>query len=656
MNEEELSSLYIETSELCKKVKVYFRTPEFLQENICQLNELEQRLIRINKKLQAQDSNINKIISSIKDAAENITFTSLNTAKATAKFGLAGVAIATKLGGFVGSKIVGNAIPINILSQIAEFTIENSADLLGGKLENISDQIQIISKEQRITEKEAIKQLIITLSVKIEQLIFQCNNFREFINKCIDDGLFFKEITTPNFPKLATIEQEFEQLVQEIKQDFRTREIEVIEKQFNQIENAKTRLVQIEKNLSDIIESLRAKTNDCIVFDSEAMGNLLTTLNQEIIYLRICPNKGIALCLTGREETIKEIENRFIQVHQNAKKLIPEANIRYEKAKNILFKAKRRKEASRTKSKERHNFKQEITESIKEINKSKSNSLIPILIGLIVFTFGSWIGWNLFNSKQLQNKAGQLLVEVGDIDKTSDIPNLKNYQNKIKKSILLLESIPNLPGSDYKKVKNDITNLHSKLNAVEQKIKASNQLSEQANKDLETAQRLAMEASIIVQNPPHPLEIWQQAQAKWQESIKLLEAIPKDLPVYVQVQNKLVNYQTNYAAITKRIEIEQNASSTINAIEDLAKQSIELVKDTPYTIEVLKKAQEKLNKAIDLLKSIPAGTAASAKAESLMKLYDDNSKAIQSKIEQLELCKRLNMTSCSDAETQLNLN
>lgn len=656
MNEGELSSLYIETSELCKKVKVYFRTPESLQENICQLNELEQRLIRINKKLKAQDSSINKIISSIKDAAENITFTSLNTAKATAKFGLAGVAITTKLGGFVGSKIVGNAIPINILSQIAELTIENSADLLGGKLENISDQIQIISKEQRITEKEAIKQLIITLSVKIEQLIFQCINFREFINKCIDDGLFFKKITTPKFPKFATIEQEFEQLVQEIKQDFRTREIEEIEKQLNQIENAKTRFVQIEKNLSDIIESLRAKTNDCIVFDSEAMENLLTTLNQEIIYLRICPNKGIALCLTGREETIKEIENRFIQVHQNAKKLIPEANIRYEKAKNILFKAKRRKETSRTNSKERHNFKQELTESSKETNKSKSNSLISILMGLIVFTFGSWIGWNLFNSKQLQNKAGQLLAEVGDIDKTSDITNLKNYQNKIKKSILLLESIPDLPGSDYKKVKNDITKLHAKLNAVEQKIKASNQLSEQANRDLEAAQRLAMEASLIVQNPPHSLEIWQQAQAKWQESIKLLEAIPKDLPVYVQVQNKLVNYRTNYAAISKRIEIEQNASSTINAIEDLAKQSIELVKNTPYTIDVLKKAQEKLNEAIDLLKSIPSGTAASAKAESLMKVYGDNSKAIQSKIEQLEFCQRLNMTSCTDAETQLNLN
>jgi len=655
MNEQELSSLYVETSELCRKVKVYFKSLELLQENIKQLNELEQGLIGINKKIQSQYSSINQIIFSIKDAAENFTFASLNTAKSTAKFGLAGVVIATKLGGFVGIKIVGNAIPINILSQIAESIIENSADSLGGKLKNISDQIQILSKEKKITEKEAIKQLIIALSVKIEGLIFQCNNLKDFLNKCIDDNLFFQKLTNPNYPKLETIEREFEQLIQEVKQDLNTREIEVMEEQSNQIKNANTRLIKIEKLLSDIIGSLRNKTDGCIIFESEAMENLLTTLNQEIIYLRICPNKGIALCLTGREETIKDIDNRFSQLHQSVKKLIPEANKKYERAKNMLCKANRKKEASTTEHRKIHNSSQELTKSGNKIHKSKSNSSIIILIGLIVLSCSSWIGWNFFKSKQIQNEAGQLLVEVGDIDKTSDIPSLQNYQDKIKKSILLLESIPGVPGSDYKKVKNDITKLRSKLNAVEQKIKASNQLLGQANKDLESAQRLAMEASLIVQNPPHPLEVWQQAQGKWQESIKLLEAIPENLPAYVQAQEKLVTYQTNYAALTKRIEIEQNASNTINNAEDLAKQSVELVKATPYTIEVLKNAQEQLKEAMHLLKSVPSETAVSAKAESLMQVYSNNSKEIQDKLEKLELCSRLNMTSCTDAEIQLNL-
>ena len=149
--------------------------------------------------------------------------------------------------------------------------------------------------------------------------------------------------------------------------------------------------------------------------------------------------------------------------------------------------------------------------------------------------------------------------------------------------------------------------------------------------------------------------MWQQAQGKWQESIKLLEAIPENLPAYVQAQEKLVTYQTNYAALTKRIEIEQNASNTINNTEDLAKQSVELVKATPYTIEVLKNAQEKLKEAMDLLKSVPSGTSVSAKAESLMQVYSRNSQEIQDKLEKLEFCNRLNMTSCIDAELPLNL-
>jgi hypothetical protein len=671
MNEQKLSSLSIEISELARSIKVYFKNQESLQDNINQLNHFEQRLIGINKDLQAQDSTINKILISIKDATENITSTSLNTVKATAKFGLEGVAIATKIGGVVGGTVAGNAVGkavgIDWLSELAGLLIEQPLSSLGENISNLSEKIKIISKEQKISEKEAFKQIVIAFSLKIEQITIQCSNLKQFLNKTITDDLLFQKITTPSFPKLETIEKEVEHLTQEIKQDFRLREIEVMKNQFEQIENAQARLIQIEKILLSIVENLRNRIDECLVLDSEAMENLLTFLNQEIIYIRICPIQGISLCLTGREETIKDIDNRFNQIHQNVKKLIPESNRRYERAKNILCKANRRKEAYKDRDRGKEISKQKLTSvskknyepsnaaSRKQVSEAKNNSPLPILMWLIILAFCSWIGWNFFNSKQVQNKTEQLLLEVRDIDKNSDIPSLKNYQEKIKKSILMLETIPDAPGSDYKKIKNNIINLQSKLNTVEQKIKASNQLSEQANKDLEAAQRLAMEASIIVQNPPHPLEIWQQAQAKWQESIKLLEAIPENLPAYVQAQEKLVTYQTNYAALTKRVEIEQNASNTITTIEDLAKQSVELVQDTPYTIEVLKNAQEKLKEAMNLLKSIPSGTAASAKAESLMRVYGDNSKAIQSKIEQLEFCKRLNMTSCTDAEIQLNL-
>jgi hypothetical protein len=413
MNEQELIRLSSEVSELARSVKIDFKNPESLQENVIQLNKFEQRLLAINKKIKSQDSAINKILTSIRDATENITSTGVNTIKITAKLGLNGVATATKVSGFLGSKIAGNAIPINILSQVAEFTIETLSDLLGGKLENISEQIQIISQEQKISKKEAIKQLTIVFSIKVEQLTVQCCNLKQFINKCIEDNLFFQKVTAPNFPKLEAIEKEVEQLTQEIKQDFRLREIEVMKKQFEQIENAQARLVQIDKNLSDIVEILKKKANNCVVFDSDAMEVLLTTLNQEIIYLRICPINGIVLCLNGEEETINDIDKRFNQVNEDIKKLTSRSNKKYDKAKNLLCKASQKKEAYKTKFKEKPNSQQKLTESSNESSKSKGNSLIPILIGFIIISFSSWIGWNFITSK-VEHPQGEHKGLAGD--------------------------------------------------------------------------------------------------------------------------------------------------------------------------------------------------------------------------------------------------
>lgn len=57
---------------------------------------------------------------------------------------------------------------------------------------------------------------------------------------------------------------------------------------------------------------------------------------------------------------------------------------------------------------------------------------------------------------------------------------------------------------------------------------------------------------------------------------------------------------------------------------------------------------------MDLLKNVPSETAVSAKAESLMQVYSKNSQGIQDKLEKLEFCNRLNMSSCIDAEIPLN--
>ncbi|MDJ0617623.1 MAG: hypothetical protein QNJ63_12910 [Calothrix sp. MO_192.B10] len=65
---------------------------------------------------------------------------------------------------------------------------------------------------------------------------------------------------------------------------------------------------------------------------------------------------------------------------------------------------------------------------------------------------------------------------------------------------------------------------------------------------------MAMEAAILVQNPPHPQEVWQKAKVKWQQSINLLETIPEGTFYYQQAKDKLSTYRTNYIAISTKLK------------------------------------------------------------------------------------------------------
>ncbi len=79
-----------------------------------------------------------------------------------------------------------------------------------------------------------------------------------------------------------------------------------------------------------------------------------------------------------------------------------------------------------------------------------------------------------------------------------------------------------------------------------------------ATSKLVTAKKLATEASVIVQNPPHPSEVWQEAQTKWQEAISLLQQISQDAFVAPEAVEKLDLYRINYQAVTTRLERQIN--------------------------------------------------------------------------------------------------
>lgn len=87
-------------------------------------------------------------------------------------------------------------------------------------------------------------------------------------------------------------------------------------------------------------------------------------------------------------------------------------------------------------------------------------------------------------------------------------------------------------------------------NAINQRVL----IEKKAVANLESAQKLAIEANLFVHNSPHSLLIRQQSKDKFEQAINLLEAIPDSTFVSIQAKETLPIYKTNYAAISQIIQ------------------------------------------------------------------------------------------------------
>ena len=133
---------------------------------------------------------------------------------------------------------------------------------------------------------------------------------------------------------------------------------------------------------------------------------------------------------------------------------------------------------------------------------------------------------------------------------------------KWRQAIRLLEAIP--PQTPLAaEAKQRIAVYRRNFDAISKRLEAE----KNAADNLKTAQSIAWDAAVIVQNPPHPLRIWQRANSKWQEAIALLEPIPNTTSVAAHSQAKLATYRTNQAEINQRITLETQAQQLLQQFE-----------------------------------------------------------------------------------------
>ena len=181
---------------------------------------------------------------------------------------------------------------------------------------------------------------------------------------------------------------------------------------------------------------------------------------------------------------------------------------------------------------------------------------IAASLGVLVLGTGAGAIALMRSGNETQKQAKILPVETQNAGKTTDVNLLRSFDKRLKETIANLEKIPNFPGFGYQQARADLLKLRPSLVPVQQNL--------QAAESLATAQKLAMEAAVVVQKPPHPIEVWQQSQSKWQQAIALLEAIDSRTPVYNLAQNKLSNYRANSAVISQRVAIAQKAANFSN--------------------------------------------------------------------------------------------
>ncbi|MEG4204903.1 TerD family protein [Microcoleus sp. Pol7_A1] len=194
-----------------------------------------------------------------------------------------------------------------------------------------------------------------------------------------------------------------------------------------------------------------------------------------------------------------------------------------------------------------------------QVNNSRSRKIPAALLaslGVLMLGTGAGMSAVMRSGNETLKQAKILAVETQNAGKVTDVNLLRSFDRRLKETIANLEKIPNFPGFAYQQARADLLQLRPSLVPVAQNL--------QAAESLEKAQQLAMEAAVVVQKPPHPMEVWHQSQSKWQQAIALLEAIDSRTPVYNLAQNKLSNYRANRAAIGQRVAIAQKAATFSN--------------------------------------------------------------------------------------------
>lgn len=158
------------------------------------------------------------------------------------------------------------------------------------------------------------------------------------------------------------------------------------------------------------------------------------------------------------------------------------------------------------------------------------------------------IGGGLWGAQAwVVGRSGALLDRARQASQAATLPALTSAHQDLTQQIQWLQWVPSWPGFGGQAAQAQLPFLQTQAAQLDRSLKLA-----QAFK---TAEAAAMDAALLVQNPPHPPAVWRNAQDKWQQAIQALERAPQDGPEAIAVQGKLAAYRNNRVAIERQLAV-----------------------------------------------------------------------------------------------------
>ncbi|WP_138497574.1 hypothetical protein [Nostoc sp. PA-18-2419] len=316
--------------------------------------------------------------------------------------------------------------------------------------------------------------------------------------------------------------------------------------QLQKISNYQKELLQLQQKINDIYNAIKNSHSllDILLGVSAFCGKSGFTLEW------LDDDHELIISSDGKVQELTYILNDCDIFKEQIATLIIQADILREQAENALKKI----EQQSTKKIIIHKWLENLTTFfIQEIAGS-----VFILISILLFSFN-------FSQRQDQNSqlqsisltqeqkaianfqsAQQLAMQAASLVQKPphSLPVWLEAETKWYQAIYLLDNIPAQTSVDQQ-AKNKLADYRINYNAISQRVLTE----KKAVTNFKQAQKLAIEATLFVQNSPYSLRIRQQAKNKWKQAINILEAIPENSSVSIQAKETLPIYKANYAAI-----------------------------------------------------------------------------------------------------------